>query len=857
MSEKKYYVVGVNTPEVWDRVHEALTQDGTLDDNIPPEAIECTDLKEHSPTRSVYLMTDEEADLVRQCSDVKFVNLDISKYPELYPPNPDEMRCSTTRYNSTVKNYRGVTSVPTSSPTSAELNRAGYEQLRCAQYANPWQGQSVSTVIANTIPITNTGKNVDVIVGDEGCWFGHVEFQSNPSGNVALPNDFVGGNKLPGNGTCNLLDVVLEGPYYIDSAWFDASPGTRLATRWDGTIVPVESVAREWWGNSSARSSQFSTAGTVAVPSTYTRINCNGTNTTVSTEGDHGTPCSGQAFGRTFGWAYNANKWFIDAYGSYGFGLNVDLYFDVMKIFHLNKPVNPLYGTRDPTISSNSWGFRETTPSTGYYYFRQDTSGSGGVAYASKPAFMAYIGSAGDSGRCKGEMLDNNLTTAGDELVASGVIFVVAAGNSNQKQVGSSDADFNNYWATAAATPLASATHTALDGISTCYNTTSRRGFPQQLGKYSSGGQVVYPAINIGALDDDAQSDGKERKVNYSDMGSQIDCYSPGDGTLSSAHGTAAYGTAYPRYDTYANAVPASSGFSGICSTSALLTTTGTFSVVPNTGNQITTSTGAATVVSIASSLFGGGGLSSATTPTSGNNDDGYWTLSLPFNVTYNGTSYNSVYIGTNSYLTFGAGSSAYASLSASNPALPKIMISAADNSAQRIYYGAVGSSPNRTYRVRWEGTNATTGTLGSPNMVWEATFYENTPNKIDIQIGVNAKNATTATFYDTRFSGTSSACPTATGLIATALEVNRSWGWPEIRTWLQSLTDQSATTFYQGPDPTTATSADWADLNSLMGGTRKVLYNNVSAPSPTTTNTVTVSGGLIISGSGLRFSFS
>jgi hypothetical protein len=28
-------------------------------------------------------------------------------------------------------------------------------------------------------------------------------------------------------------------------------------------ILPVESVAREWWGNSSARSSEFSTAGTV------------------------------------------------------------------------------------------------------------------------------------------------------------------------------------------------------------------------------------------------------------------------------------------------------------------------------------------------------------------------------------------------------------------------------------------------------------------------------------------------------------------------------------------------------------------------------------------------------------------
>lgn len=850
MSEQKYYTVGVTTPEVWDYVHSILTQDGSLDDNIPSRSIKCTDTKEHSPTRAVYLMTDEEAAQISNHPNIKFIDLDKSQYPDLYPPDPEGIRTIPNRYNQSVKNYRGVTSVPTSSPTSAEANRAGFQLYRSAQYANPWQGQSASTVLNNAIPNTNTGKNIDVIVGDDGCWFGHVEFQSDITGNIALPSDFVGGNKLPGNGTCNLLDVVLEGPYYIDSAWFDANPGTRLTTRWDGTIVPVESVAKEWWGNSSARSSQFSTAGTVSVPSSYTRINCNGTNAVVSTDGDHGTPCAGQTYGRTFGWAYNANKWFINAYGTNGFGLNVDLYFDVMKIFHVNKPINPLFGTKDPTISSNSWGFRATQGNTGFYYFRQGTSGSGGVAYSTKPAFMQYLGSAGDSGRFKGEMVNNTLTEAGDELIASGVIFVVAAGNSNQQQVSSSNANFNNYWASAASTPLTSATHSEFG--STCYNTTSRRGFPQQIGKYSDGGNIVYPVINIGALDDDFTGGGLERKVNYSDMGDQIDCYSPGDGTLTSARGTSGYGTIYPRVDTYAKAVTTSSGFSGICSTSTLLTTTGTFSVAPNTGNQITTGTGTANVVSIASSLFGGSGLFSSTITTSGNNDDGFWTLSLPFNITYNGISYSSVFIGTNSYITFGGGSSEYIGMSASVPALPKIMISAADNSAQRIYYGSVGSSPNRTYRVRWEGTNATSGTLGSPNMVWEATFYENAPTRVDIQIGVNAKSNASAIFYDTRFSGTSSACPTATGLIATALETNRTWTWQNVRTWLQSLAEQSADTFYQGPDPATATTIEWADLNSLMGGTRKVLYNNITG-----TTIISIGGaGLTIGGSGLNITF-
>jgi hypothetical protein len=649
MSEQKYYTVGVTTPDVWDYVHSILTQDGSLDDNIPPRPIECTDLKEHSPTRAVYLMTDEEAAQISNHPDVKFVDLDKSQYPELYPPDPEGMQASPNRYNAAVKNYRNLVSVP-GTATSAELNRAGFQLYRSAQYDDPWRGQSVNNVLNNAIPNTNTGKNIDVIVGDDGCWFGHVEFD-NSTGNG--PADYIGGNLLPGDGTCDLLDMVLEGPYYIDPAWFNANPGARLTTRWDGTTVPVESVARAWWTDSSQRSAQFASVGTVAVPFYYTRANCNGTNSAISTDGNHGTPCAGQTYGRTFGWAYNANKWFINAYGNNGFGLNVDLYFDVMKIFHINKPINPIYGTKDPTISSNSWGFRATQGNTGFYYFRQGTSGSGGVAYSTKPAFMAYLGSSGDSGRFKGEMVPNTLTEAGDELIASGVIFVVAAGNSNQQQVGSSNANFNNYWASAASTPLTSATHNEFG--STCYNTTSRRGFPQQLGKYSDGGNIVYPAINIGALDDNFTAGGLERKVNYSDMGDQIDCYTPGDNTLSSAR------TPYTLY------------------------------------------------------------------------------------------------------------------------------------------------------------------------------------NRFDQRVGG-------ITSYDTSFNGTSSACPTATGLIATALETNRTWTWQNIRTWMQSLTDQFASTFYQGPDPATATTLDWADLNSLMGGTRKVLYNNITG-----TTIVSIGGsGLTIGGSGL-----
>ena len=162
---------------------------------------------------------------------------------------------------------------------------------------------------------------------------------------------------------------------------------------------------------------------------------------------------------------------------------------------------------------------------------------------------------------------------------------------------------------------------------------------------------------------------------------------------------------------------------------------------------NITPGTTSAAVASIGSSLLGAASLTASTTPTVGNNDDGYWTLSLPFNITYLGVTYNQIFVGTNCYVTFGNGSVIYNNVSVSNPALPKIMWCARDNSVQRIYYGVEGVSPNRTYRVRQEGTATVTGTVGSPTMISEWTFYEAVPDRIDLQTGINNAKSTGGTF--------------------------------------------------------------------------------------------------------------
>jgi alpha-tubulin suppressor-like RCC1 family protein len=198
------------------------------------------------------------------------------------------------------------------------------------------------------------------------------------------------------------------------------------------------------------------------------------------------------------------------------------------------------------------------------------------------------------------------------------------------------------------------------------------------------------------------------------------------------------------------------SGVSGICNTTTRLTGTSTFVPSPNTGTRITTSSGdTGTVTSIANSLLGAASLTADTTVTSGTNDDGYWTLTLPFNISYNGTSYGTIYVGTNSYVTFNSGFTVFDTLSTSNPNDQKIMISSGDRSGQRIYFGTEGTAPNRTYRVRFEGSTGTSGVLGSPTMLWEMVFYENATSQIDIQVGIN--NGVTVT------SSTSNSTPVTT----------------------------------------------------------------------------------------------
>ena len=169
----------------------------------------------------------------------------------------------------------------------------------------------------------------------------------------------------------------------------------------------------------------------------------------------------------------------------------------------------------------------------------------------------------------------------------------------------------------------------------------------------------------------------------------------------------------------------------------------GTFpSTLPNNSFRITTSSlNSASISSISQNFVGSASATLSdttgwTVSQNGSVDDGYKQITLGFNTSFNTTSYSSVYIGSNTYITFGSGSGNYSGLSASNPAIPGVHMCAADNSYQKVLYKLDNAS---TMRVRYEGNNSTSGTVGSPSIVYEAVFYSG-QSYFDLHMGSNSR---------------------------------------------------------------------------------------------------------------------
>ena len=561
MSEK-YYVVTTYTKEQYDEISAELMSSDSTPETIPDRAVDLTDAREHSDVRGEFSLTEDEVTVLQADDRVKIINESFNRYPDTYMPPSDEVKADVwgekkDRWQTPYNNYQAWTdefqSIRTEFSNAEPTQNRTTALYRMQTKQNPWKTSTTDeyTAISAKVQQQGAGEHVDVICADNGTWIAHTEFINKGVNNQVNPLDYKPGNVLDRSGYCDVLDVVLDGPYYIDPDWFNADPDNRLETRWDGTVVPTESAAQNWWRDSTQRSVSLASFGNILVSTNYTRNNVHGSPSTLAYDADHGTQCASLIYGRTHGWAYNCNKWHLNLYGSlYNVG-SFEIGFDVQKIFHQNKPINPIFGTRDPTVSSNSWGFRSSSKSGSYYYFRSDGAASYGGT-SNEPNYISWLGVQGDSGRWKSEMYDNSMTQAGDELTQAGVIMVCAAGNSNQPQYNPDHANYDNRISNNNTNTFYQDTFTEFG-----YNvtgSTNRRGFPQHIGKtvsqtFQGNTTVKFPAINVGCLNDNmTNSYDQDRKVNYSDCGNAIDFFAPGDGTLAACPNST-YGVDVERLD--------------------------------------------------------------------------------------------------------------------------------------------------------------------------------------------------------------------------------------------------------------------------------------------------------------------
>jgi parallel beta-helix repeat protein len=126
--------------------------------------------------------------------------------------------------------------------------------------------------------------------------------------------------------------------------------------------------------------------------------------------------------------------------------------------------------------------------------------------------------------------------------------------------------------------------------------------------------------------------------------------------------------------------------------------------------------------------------VSGWTTLFNSDEDDDYLEVPFDFDYFFNTVSYDNVFIGSNTYLTFGEGTSTYSDLAVDVPPLPGVHVCAGDHSYQKVFYKLEDAN---TMRIRYEGTNDTSGENGAPNIVYEAVFYAN-QSYFDLNIGRN-----------------------------------------------------------------------------------------------------------------------
>ena len=231
----------------------------------------------------------------------------------------------------------------------------------------------------------------------------------------------------------------------------------------------------------------------------------------------HGTHCAGISAVKTYGWAKNSAIYAqkvsgLEGAGDAGTGISVSNVFDTIRLWHNNKPVNPVTGVKRPTIVNMSWGYGSTLsgdPVSGNYRgtgWTWPTDYSDNTILWTSTGIVTQLVSGGTARRVP--LRVPSVDTEVDDMISDGIHVCIAAGNDYHKGDLSTGTDYNN---------------TVVFGSTTYY--------------YHRGSSPHSDnAFIVGNIDSPAQLDGsiyRDRPRGSSSKGARVQIWAPGSSIVS------------------------------------------------------------------------------------------------------------------------------------------------------------------------------------------------------------------------------------------------------------------------------------------------------------------------------------
>lgn len=359
-----------------------------------------------------------------------------------------------------------ITSGTFSKDWITDVNDINWGLLRHSETSNRtnWGDNGTSNMVSD-LTVTASGKHVDVVIFDGHIDPAHPEFAVNADG--------TGGSRV------------------IQYNWFQNNIGFGTGTY------------------------------------TYTPY-VDGSNAARTDDNNHGCHVAGTVAGNTQGWARDANIYNISIYGTnpnFGtLGLDSTTYWDYVRAWHNSKPINPVTGRKNPTITNHSYGssiefgagdFGEVTRVN---YRGVDFNPGRSLTVAELQARGFYTGTTAP-------VVPYYFTSRQADIqdaINDGMIVVSAAGNEYWKTVNSSDQDYDNVF----------------------YATYFGFNYTWFLNRGTGSVAGYAPVINVGATGNNTT----EHKATFSNCGSQVDVFAAGEAIQSSLH---TGGSADPRNASY------------------------------------------------------------------------------------------------------------------------------------------------------------------------------------------------------------------------------------------------------------------------------------------------------------------